>query len=357
MNGSAVVSGTGPPSPRASAATSTNGIGESPRRRASSPSTDEPEEEQAQLDQQRRRRRRPPPGCLVLTRTVDGRAARGRLPEPIATRTSPARSTSSGVGEGTTSASRTIATIEQPVSVRARVSPRGRPSNGEPGADREPGGLQPGHLAGEVGEALGQPRSAQHLGDGVGLLGVEPEHAERAVGVALVVGDDLRAALALDDDADDLPGARRQFVPDAHPGQQCLLELHRRHRGRRGAGQGEVGGQQLGEVLPAAAGQLVELGAAGEAVGAGRRRRARRPGRRAAAAARRPPPTRRGARAPRRSCRPARSSRRAGSPARRPGASSAASADQPSTEAWWQCGWATTSSAGQVAAAPSPGWR
>ena len=74
-----------------------------------------------------------------------------------------------------------------------------------------------------------------------------------------------------------------------------------------------------------------------------RRRPVRGPGRRGAAAARRSPPRRRGVRAPHPSCRPARSSRRAGSPARPHRPAARASADQPSTEAWWQCGWATTS--------------
>ena len=71
--------------------------------------------------------------------------------------------------------------------------------------------------------------------------------------------------------------------------------------------------------------------------------RRRRPGPPAAARARRWRPRPRSAPAPRRSCRPARSSHPPGSPTRRPGASSAASASQPSTDAWWQCGWATTS--------------
>ena len=59
------------------------------------------------------------------------RSARPRA-DPIATTTSPGCSRSPGPGDGTTSVSRTTATMEQPVSVRARVSPSGRPAKREP---------------------------------------------------------------------------------------------------------------------------------------------------------------------------------------------------------------------------------
>ena len=90
-------------------------------------------------------------------------------------------------------------------------------------------------------------------------------------------------------------------------------------------------------------GQVGQLGAAREAVGRAPRRRGRRRGRRGPGRARRPPPTRRSGPSPCRSCRPARSSRRPGSAVAPAPVSRAASVDQSSTEAWWQCGWATTS--------------
>ena len=63
---------------------------------------------------------------------------------------------------------------------------------------------------------------------------------------------------------------------------------------------------------PRRSAELVELGAAGEAVGQHDGARRAGPAPRAAAAARRWPPRRRGGRAPRPSCRPGRSTRRAG---------------------------------------------
>ena len=45
----------------------------------------------------------------------------------------------------------------------------------------------------EVGEPLGQPGSAQDLGDGVHLVGLQPQHAQRPVGIPPVVDRDLLA--------------------------------------------------------------------------------------------------------------------------------------------------------------------
>ena len=53
--------------------------------------------------------------------------------EPITTRVSPAASGSCGPGAASTSSVRTMATIEQPVSVRAFVLPSGCPAKGDPG--------------------------------------------------------------------------------------------------------------------------------------------------------------------------------------------------------------------------------
>jgi hypothetical protein len=94
--------------------------------------------------------------------------------------------------------------------------------------DREAPGLQARHLAGEVGEPLGESRRAQDVGQGVDLLGVQPEDAARPVGVPAVVDGQLRTALPPHDDAEQLAGLRPELVADADAGQHCLLEVHAR---------------------------------------------------------------------------------------------------------------------------------
>ena len=112
----------------------------------------------------------------------------------------------------------------------------------------------------------------------------------------------------------------------------------------------EPGGEQLGQVHRAHVGQVGQLGAAREAVGEHHGVGAGGRGRRGPGRARRPRPTPRSGPSPCRSCRPGRSSRRPGSAVRPAPVSSAASVDQSSTEAWWQCGWATTSTPARTAA-------
>lgn len=112
-----------PPLPNDKPANKYTGIGDNANRRATAPSTASTAN-------------RTPSSNNSALETSTGSALFDDLFDPgdpssvpITMRTSPARSTSVGPGEANTSSSRTIATIDAPVRVRARVSPSGRSTN------------------------------------------------------------------------------------------------------------------------------------------------------------------------------------------------------------------------------------
>ena len=117
---------------------------------------------------------------------------------------------SDGPGEASTSSSRTIATIDAPVRVRARVSPSGRSTNDAAGQDVHLTSLEPGYFASELDEPFRDPRRAQNLGYGVSLLVVEAEDRAGLVRIVAGVQDDVEIAAAPGDDAD--PVTRAQQV-------------------------------------------------------------------------------------------------------------------------------------------------
>ena len=139
---------------------------------------------------------------------------------------SPARSTSSGPGAATTSASRTIATTEQPGDGARPRRAQGAVGEARAGRHGEPGGVQAGDLLGDVGEALGHARRAEDLGDGVGLVGVEVQDLPGPVRVVLVVDGHLDRAVAAHDESQEHPRAGGQLVADADARQEGLDDVH-----------------------------------------------------------------------------------------------------------------------------------
>ena len=96
--------------------------------------------------------------------------------------------------------------------------------------------LEPGHLAGQFGEPLSDPRRAQNLGHRVGLFIVEAEDRPGLVRIVARVQDDVEVAAAPGDDADPVTLVAGELVSQADARQQHLLDIHivniLRYRGR-----------------------------------------------------------------------------------------------------------------------------
>ena len=125
---------------------------------------------------------------------------------PTATRRSPGCRTTSGPGEGTTSPSRMIATIETPLRVRmASLAHRLVVERGA-GGDGELPGDDPGDLAVGFRKLHGQALAAQQVTQRGGLVGRQRDG--RLAGVRIIPrGDDqFGLALAVFHDADPPPG-------------------------------------------------------------------------------------------------------------------------------------------------------
>jgi hypothetical protein len=145
---------------------------------------------------------------------------------PMTTRTSPASSASLGGGEAITSSPRTMATIDAPVRVRARVSPSGRPANREPGSIPICPALSPGTLFRQVGEPLGDPGRAEDLGHRVAFLGGEPQQQPGLVGIPAVIGDHFEVALPTGHNPDTAALRRGELVAQPDARQQHLIDVH-----------------------------------------------------------------------------------------------------------------------------------
>ena len=321
-NGSAVVSGTTPPGPRARAARRTNGTGESPSRRAGRPRRGPGRAGRVRAAAPRRGPRRRP------------RAARRASVELLETgyrpdrhEQSPARSWSAGRGEGTTSSrGRSRRSSSRSASGPACRRGRGRRRAGRWAA----GGLSPG--TSRRGRRIAGVSKGHGLGDRVGLL-----RARRTLRARSGSRRSYTAISAPPSRWTTMPSSSPERVLSSYrtptPGSSSSSSTRDRRRcgirARRPAARRGV---------PAAPGELVELGPAGEAVrehhGAVRSRTAEQLCSAIATKMARWP------------CStpiagPARSSRRAGvtvAPAR---LSSCASADHPMTEAKRQGGCST----------------
>ena len=116
--------------------------------------------------------------------------------------------------------------MDAPVRVRARVSPSGRSTNGLPGRIVDLAGVQAGHFPGQVGESLGDPRCAQDLREGFGLLVGEPEHLLGLVRVVAGIHHNLEVAGAPGDDADAVPVPVLELEPQTDAWQQYLFDIH-----------------------------------------------------------------------------------------------------------------------------------
>ncbi len=122
-----------------------------------------------------------------------------------------------------------MATIDAPVRVRARVSPSGRSTNGEPGRDLDLPGVQAGHLLGQVGETFHHARRAEDLGQRFGLLVGQAEHRTGLVRVGGGVDDDLEITCAPCDHTNSIAVVVVELVAQADSGQQDFLDLHGLH--------------------------------------------------------------------------------------------------------------------------------
>ena len=129
-----------------------------------------------------------------------------------------------GPGRGEHISSRTIATIDAPVRVRAlRVARAAGPTNGLCRGDLDLSGIETGHLAGEVGEPLRDPRRAEDLRQGLGLVLGEPKHLGASSGSSLAVEHHFEVAAATCDDTDAVAVAVVELVAQADPRQQSPL--------------------------------------------------------------------------------------------------------------------------------------
>jgi hypothetical protein len=87
--------------------------------------------------------------------------------------------------------------------------------------------FQSGHFAGQFGEPLGDPRCAQDLSHGVGLVVGEVKDGSGLIGIIAGVQDDVEFAAAPGDDADPLTLVAGELVAKADAGQQHLLDIHK----------------------------------------------------------------------------------------------------------------------------------
>ncbi len=153
--------------------------------------------------------------------------ATAAVPSPVPTTTmmSPAVKVKSGRGLASTCPSRTTATMEAPVRVRARVSPRGVRRGGA-GGDGVLLGDEAFDLAVEFGEVFDDASGAEEFGDGVGLFGGEGDGGDAAVGVFFVVDDQVAAAGAVGDDAELAAASGGHDVLQADSGQSGPFDVH-----------------------------------------------------------------------------------------------------------------------------------
>jgi hypothetical protein len=69
-------------------------------------------------------------------------------------------------------------------------------------------------------------RGAEDLGHRVGLLAVETHHGPARVGVTALVDDQFEVAAALRDDADEVTFVVGELIPEPHPWQEYLGDVH-----------------------------------------------------------------------------------------------------------------------------------
>ena len=117
-----------------------------------------------------------------------------------------------------TSPSRSTATMEALVRVRALVSPSLRFDVRRPGRDGDLLGEQTGGLLAEPGELTEHQRRAEDVGQGLGLVVGQRNVRLAGVGVVGVVENEITAAVAVGDDAQAASGLRHQIVTYPDPG-------------------------------------------------------------------------------------------------------------------------------------------
>src|ERR671921_530221 len=219
MNSWAVTSGSRPPSPKASPASRYRGIAERPRRPASRARMPRP-----RMTPPSSRRTAAPwgtpsapqqlaqlldalggaddhEGVARLEAGVGGRGRDGAVVAQDGHDRHPGAAAGLGVGDG-------------PAGVRA-ARPDGQPVDGQ--------ALDP---LGEGGQVLDQPGRPQQLGQGVGLLVGELDDLLAGVGVVAVVDQQVAAAGAVGHHSQLPAGLGGEVVPQPHPGQVGLLDVH-----------------------------------------------------------------------------------------------------------------------------------
>ena len=219
-NGPAAGKGAMPPSPRARPANRYSGTGDNPYRRAAAPST---VSTVRMTPSSSSSATRPAPAQPLSTmRSIPAMP----FSVPITTSTSLARKVSDGPGDASTSSLRTIATIDAPVRVRARVSPSRRSTNGLSGRTSTWPALSPGTSRVKSANRSAIRGRAQDLRERLGLLVGEPQDRLGLVGIIAGVHDEFDVAAAPDDDADAFSVFDIELVAQAHPGQQHLFDVH-----------------------------------------------------------------------------------------------------------------------------------
>jgi hypothetical protein len=172
---------------------------------------------------------------------------------PTSTAVSPAWEPKLGVGAGKAVWSRSTATMETPVRLRAWVSAIVPSAYGErfPMVSHEI--ASPSICLLELGQAADEAGGAQQVGQGVGLLSGEPDHLLAGIEVVGVIQQQVTSAGAVGHDSEVAAGAGGEFVayPDAR---QCrLLNVHRLplvlFMDPLSRGSGGVGGWELGRWL------------------------------------------------------------------------------------------------------------
>ena len=179
----------------------------------------EPEEDGAELQQQLRGVHPQPSASRRPTAATPSSV-------PTTMTLSPDSNRNDGAGDGVTSPRRATATTDAPVRVRIWASPSVRPTYGELRPEDDALGRDALDLLAQPGQALGDPRGAEQLGEHRRLLGAQVQDGAARVRVVLVVQDELAVAVHLGHDADALPTPDRQVVPQPDPREPGLLDVH-----------------------------------------------------------------------------------------------------------------------------------